>query len=67
MLRDDAQADDAAPVVHDEGDVAQVEFFDDGLAHPLDVLGDGVVSHFVGLVGASEADHVERDYAVVAL
>ena len=58
MLTDEAQADEAAPVLADQGDVAEVEPVEQELAHPLDVAGERVVAAFGGLVGAAEADQV---------
>ena len=61
---DDAQADQAAPVLAEEGDVAQVEVLDERASHPLDVAGVRVVGHLGRLVAATEADEVGGDDAV---
>ena len=63
VLGHQSQPDEAAPVLPDEGEVAQVELVEQGRAHPLDVPGIGVVVLRVGLVGATEADEVGRDGA----
>ena len=63
VLGHQSQPDEAAPVLPDEGEVAQVELVEQGRAHPLDVPGIGVVVLRVGLVGATEADEVGGDGA----
>ena len=61
VLADQAQADEPAPVLADQRDVAQVEPVEEQLAHPLDVAGEGVVGALGGLVRAPEADQVGGD------
>src|SRR5206468_5336772 len=57
------EADEAAPVLADERDPAQVERFEQA-AHPIDVALVGVLLATYGLVGASEPDQVRRDDAM---
>jgi hypothetical protein len=64
---DEAQADETAPVLAEEGDVPQIEPVEEGLAHPLDVAGVGVVGALRGLVAAAEADEVRDDDPVPGL
>ena len=61
VLAHQAQADQAAPVLADQGDPSQVEPVEEQLAHPLDVAGKGVVAALGGLVGAPEPHQVGRD------
>ena len=56
VLADQAQADQTAPVLTHEREVAQVERVEQRGAHPLDVARVGVVGAFGRLVGAAEAD-----------
>ena len=63
VLGGQAQADQAAPVLADERDAAQVEHVEGERAHPLDVAGVGVVLDRGRLVRAAEADQVRRDRA----
>ena len=60
---DEPQPDQAAPVLADQRDVAQVERVEHR-AHPVDVALVGVVLARGGLVGAAEADQVGGDAAV---
>ena len=61
MLGHEAQADEATPVLADEGDVGQLELVEERGAHPLHVAGIGVVATRAGLVRATEAHQVGRD------
>jgi hypothetical protein len=67
VQRHQAQADQATPVLAEEGDAAQVEPVEQRLAHPLDVPGVGVVGLLRGLVAAADADQVGRDHPVPGL
>src|SRR5207302_2313903 len=58
-----AQPDQPAPVLADQGDVVEVQGVDGG-AHPVDVALIGVVLAVGGLVAAAEADQVGSDSAV---
>ena len=62
-LAGDAQAEQAAPVLADQRDAAQIERLDRG-AQPLDVTLIRVVAALARLVGAAEADEIRRDDAV---
>ena len=55
------QPDQPAPVLADEGDLAQVEDVEHQGPHPLDVAGVAVVLDAGRLVRAAEADQVGRD------
>ena len=61
MLRHETQADEAAPVLADEGQPGQPELVEQCGTHPLHVTGVGVVGATVGLVGATEAHQVGSD------
>ena len=61
VLAHEAQADEPAPVLAHQRDVAQVEPVEEELAHPLDVAGERVVAALGRLVRAPEADQVGRD------
>jgi hypothetical protein len=63
MLGEQAQPDQTAPVLADDGDAAQVQHVEGERAHPLDVPRVAVVAGFGGLVGAPEADEVGGDRA----
>ena len=58
MLGDQAQPDQSAPVLADQGDLAQVEVVEDQFPGPLDQPGVGVVDLVDRFVGAAEADQV---------
>ena len=58
MLGEQAKPDQPAPVLADQGDVAQVEVVEDQLAGPLDQPGVGVVGLVDRFVGAAETDQV---------
>ena len=62
MLGGQAQPDQAAPVLADQRDRAQVEDVEGERAHPLDVLRVAVVGHLGRLVRTAEADQVGRDH-----
>jgi hypothetical protein len=59
-----AQAQQAAPVVTAHRDIAQVEAIEDRLAEPVDVGLVGVGEPVGGLVGFAEADQVGGDTAM---
>src|SRR5262249_49987137 len=63
VLGGDAEADQPAPVLADEGDVAEIELLDRG-PDPVDVALVGVVLTPGRLVRSAEADQVRRDGAV---
>ena len=62
LLDRDPQADRAAPVVHDDRGVAQVEILEQG-RRVLDVAIVRVPAEVGGLVGAAEAGEVGQDHA----
>src|SRR3546814_15371745 len=59
-----AKADEAAPVLPEEGDVAQVELAEEHVAHPVDLALVGVVALLRRLVRPPEAPQVRNDAAV---
>jgi hypothetical protein len=61
VLGGDAQPDEAAPVLADDGDAVEAERVVQEGAGPLDVPGVGVVGGLGGLVGAAEPDEVGGD------
>ena len=63
VLGDEAQADQATPVLPDERDAAQIQDVLDEVPGPLDLPGVGVVLLPGRLVRAPEADKVGRDRA----
>ena len=67
MLGHQAQPDQAAPVLANEGDAAQVEAFEEKGAHPVDVALVRVVLAAHRLVRAPEAHQVGRHPAVPGL
>ena len=57
MLGDESEPDEPAPVLADEGDLAEVETLEHG-THPVDVALVGVVVGRGRFVGAAEADEI---------
>ena len=56
MLSNHAESDQAAPILADEGDLAQVEVVEDQFASPVDQPGVGMVRLMDRSVGAAETD-----------
>ena len=57
-----AKTDQAAPVLAHERHVVQVERPEEGVVHPGDVAGIGVVGALRRLVGSAEAHQVDGDH-----